>query len=81
MNVEFVSGINMPKEKTKPLSKAARTKQTAIDNYCDAYKSVYGVTPEMAVKGIFVYVGKFQTGVTIKRLQTMTQQLKLRAEK
>lgn len=61
---------------TKPIKTAEERRQVVIDDYKKVYKLVYGVYPTIVDDGVFIRVSGQQTGVDLRRLKTLTAQLR-----
>ncbi len=56
---------------------AEEREQATIQDYKDAYKAVHGIYPVILVVGMYIRICG-QPGVTLRRLKTLTSQLKNR---
>lgn len=61
---------------TKPIKPVEERRQVVIDDYKKVYKLVYGVHPTVTDDGVYVRVTGQQTGVDLRRLKTLTTQLR-----
>jgi hypothetical protein len=72
--------VILPKIQRRTSAKQlTKVQKAAIERHQEAYKRVYGVRPEIKVKGKWYYVHGAQSGVDRNRLKAMTQQLEYRA--
>lgn len=59
----------------KPAKTAEERQRDVIESYQRAYKLVYGTTPAVTASGGYFRVAGQSSGVSLKRLKTMTSQL------
>lgn len=81
---EILDSVPVPEQgtviKKKPkVVKLPANVRNAVKAYSEAYRHVYGISPEITFSGGFIRIMGQAQGVTKKRLKEMTNQLKWRA--
>jgi len=83
MEIEIDCGVDIPRDAPRIVKdKATRKLPTAtrkpIEAFQEAYKAVYGLTPEVKFEDGFFRIKGHEGGVTKPRLREMTHQLRWR---
>lgn len=85
MSIEIYDDVLVPEVETQPRNTTRKyhsaipaTLKHSVQNYCNAYKIVYGMVPEVVFQDGFIRIKGHTDGVTKRRLKEMTNQLKWR---
>jgi hypothetical protein len=85
MFIEIDCDVSIPNEAPRVMRKRVMkdkipaSLKTCVRAFQEAYKIVYGVTPEVTVAAGYIRIKGQEYGVTRQRLKEMTNQLKWRA--
>jgi len=85
MHIEIDCDVSIPNEAPRIIQRKRKAVgipaalKTCVQAFKDAYKIVYGVTPEVTVRDGYIRIKGQEYGVTRERLREMTTQLKWRA--
>lgn len=71
--MELYSGIPVPGKAKRPTTKP--TLRRAAEEYKEAYRAVYRVSPQLTYDGKWIRIKGHSSGVSIKRLRELTVQL------
>lgn len=78
MQITLHNDIPRPAGRTKP-KKTPSGVTNAIGRYAEAYKVLFGISPEVTYKSGYIRIWGQAQGVKLCRLREMTKQLRWRA--